>query len=39
MVEVGVGEHMGGDLPARQLPGQAATAPAHPGVDHDVTSR
>jgi hypothetical protein len=34
VVEVGVGEHMGGDLPAGQLPGQAA-APAHPGVNDD----
>jgi hypothetical protein len=35
VVEVGVGEHVGGDLPAGQLPGQAAAAPAHPGVNDD----
>jgi hypothetical protein len=33
VVEVGMGEHMGSDLPAGQLPGEAAAAPAHPGVD------
>jgi hypothetical protein len=35
VVEMGMGEHMGGDRPARQLPGEAAAAPAHPGVDDD----
>jgi hypothetical protein len=38
VVEVGMGERVGGDLPAGQLPGQAA-APAHPGVNHEVTEQ
>jgi hypothetical protein len=39
VVEVGMGEHMGGDLPAGQLPGEAAAAPAHPGVDDDAAEQ
>ncbi len=35
VVEVGMGEHVGGELPARQLLGEAAAAPAHPGVEDD----
>jgi hypothetical protein len=38
VVEVGVGERMGGDLPAGQLPG-AAAAPAHPGVNDDAAEQ
>jgi hypothetical protein len=38
-VEVGVGERVGGDLPAGQLPGEAAAAPAHPGVEDDAAEQ
>jgi hypothetical protein len=35
VVEVGMGEHVGSDLPAGELPGEAAAAPAHPRVNDD----
>jgi hypothetical protein len=39
VVEVGVGEHVRGQLPAGELAGQPPTAPAHPGVDHHVAKQ
>jgi hypothetical protein len=39
VVEVGMGERVGGDLPAGQLPGEAAAAPAHPGVNDDAAEQ
>ena len=39
MIEVGMGEHMGGDLPAGQLPGEAAASPAHPGIEDDAAEQ
>jgi hypothetical protein len=39
VIEVGMGEHMGSDPPASELPGEAATAPAHPGVDDDAAEQ
>jgi hypothetical protein len=39
VVNVGMGEHLGGDLPARQLPGEAVAAPAHSGVNDDAAEQ
>jgi hypothetical protein len=39
VVEVGVGEQVRGKPAAGELAGQAAAAPAHPGVDHHVAEQ
>jgi hypothetical protein len=39
VVEVGVAEHVRGDPPPGELAGQAAAAPAHPGVHHHVAEQ
>jgi hypothetical protein len=39
VVEVGVGEQVRAELPPGELAGQAAAAPAHPGVNDDVAEQ
>jgi hypothetical protein len=39
VVEVGVGQQVGAELPAGELTGEAPAAPAHPGVEDDVAEQ